>query len=432
MSKLTVKNFGPVKELELEIKDYCLFIGPQASGKSTIAKLVYYFLSLKDEVTQYVMDAVSKKRMISQVDVEVANVKKRLYVKFILLFGDIEDMHDFDISFQYKENYTFELCKGRLRVPRSFDAALSVILDETSTFISDKDSGQTDLIIQKNNLRNFYSEIEKNIYSMFGDDDCTTIYVPASRSILCNGFDHLTTRTSLDYAAKDFTERIMLLKKWYNRSLEDTIRERIQFSDSFVKVDSENLFRIKDIITKILRGEYRYNKEEERLYYNETDYVRLSLASSGQQEAVWILQLIFSLVLNNTKTTLLIEEPEAHLFPEAQKYIVWLISLFANLNGNRVIITTHSPYILSTANNLLYASKVGRQHPEETEEIIPSAYWIDYDKTGAYYVDKGTIESLLESDIKQIRAERIDEVSVDLNREFDNLLAIRSEEDDEV
>jgi len=38
--KLIVKNFGPIKEAELELGKVTVFIGEQASGKSVLAKLV--------------------------------------------------------------------------------------------------------------------------------------------------------------------------------------------------------------------------------------------------------------------------------------------------------------------------------------------------------------------------------------------------------
>jgi energy-coupling factor transporter ATP-binding protein EcfA2 len=37
--KLTVKNFGPLTNIDIKIKDIMVFIGPQASGKSTVAKI---------------------------------------------------------------------------------------------------------------------------------------------------------------------------------------------------------------------------------------------------------------------------------------------------------------------------------------------------------------------------------------------------------
>lgn len=40
MESIEIKNFGPIKHVKLDLKDINVFIGPTASGKSTVAKLV--------------------------------------------------------------------------------------------------------------------------------------------------------------------------------------------------------------------------------------------------------------------------------------------------------------------------------------------------------------------------------------------------------
>ncbi len=40
--KLTVRNFGPISNLDIIIRPMTLFIGTQGSGKSTIAKLLTF------------------------------------------------------------------------------------------------------------------------------------------------------------------------------------------------------------------------------------------------------------------------------------------------------------------------------------------------------------------------------------------------------
>lgn len=47
-AELEIKQFGPIKKCNLSIKQVTVFTGEQAAGKSTIAKLVYFFLSLRD------------------------------------------------------------------------------------------------------------------------------------------------------------------------------------------------------------------------------------------------------------------------------------------------------------------------------------------------------------------------------------------------
>ena len=40
MKRLVIKNVGPIKYVDLELKRFNFFIGPQSSGKSTIAKIL--------------------------------------------------------------------------------------------------------------------------------------------------------------------------------------------------------------------------------------------------------------------------------------------------------------------------------------------------------------------------------------------------------
>ncbi len=47
MQKIIIKNFGAIEYAEIEIKKVLVLIGEQASGKSTIAKLIYFFKSLR-------------------------------------------------------------------------------------------------------------------------------------------------------------------------------------------------------------------------------------------------------------------------------------------------------------------------------------------------------------------------------------------------
>ena len=45
MEKLIVKNFGAIRNIEIDLKDLTIFIGKTGTGKSTLAKLVSIFRS---------------------------------------------------------------------------------------------------------------------------------------------------------------------------------------------------------------------------------------------------------------------------------------------------------------------------------------------------------------------------------------------------
>ena len=79
-AKLIVKNFGPLKDIEIEVRDMVTFIGAQASGKSTIAKLLsifedYHFRAtngmFESELSTYKINSyLTSKTYISYVNAE--------------------------------------------------------------------------------------------------------------------------------------------------------------------------------------------------------------------------------------------------------------------------------------------------------------------------------------------------------------------------
>lgn len=125
---------------------------------------------------------------------------------------------------------------------------------------------------------------------------------------------------------------------------------------------------------------------------------------------------------------LYLEEPEAHLFPEIQYE---LVRLFARLSNDpvlsfRLVVTTHSPYLLSSFNNLIEAWQVVRDHPElhdEVAKLIPDQYWIKDDDLRAYSIHDGVLESIL-SKSGLIDGEYLDGVSETIGDEFDKLLRL--------
>ena len=42
MARLVVKNIGPIKDVELDLKKVNVFMGPQGCGKSTLAKIISF------------------------------------------------------------------------------------------------------------------------------------------------------------------------------------------------------------------------------------------------------------------------------------------------------------------------------------------------------------------------------------------------------
>lgn len=111
------------------------------------------------------------------------------------------------------------------------------------------------------------------------------------------------------------------------------------------------------------------------------DSIDLDLASSGQK-ANWTLPYLARSLLALRGTgdiaedlTFFIEEPEIHLHPKAQREMVEILALLVN-RGFRAVVTTHSLTVLYELNNLLQASRVRAQVgdglPEPDFRLDPS------------------------------------------------------------
>ena len=231
--------------------------------------------------------------------------------------------------------------------------------EKLTEFIDSYDEKTIDQLLQTRNT----GDIKKDIDTLF-DNNEEVIYIPAGHSMMTLFSTQLMfmysvmnddQKRSLDYCTQNYLERIMQLKPSFSNSVQELIKNKIELTD--IKIDRENLQQCVELMEQILQGEYRTMNGEERLQVTDDRYVKINFASSGQQEAVWILNVVFYYLLNNKKSYFIIEEPESHLFPNAQKLIAEFISLAKN-GGNKILLTTHSPYILGSINNMLYANRI--------------------------------------------------------------------------
>ena len=96
MQRIKIKHLGPVQELEMEIKDFNLLIGEQATGKSTVAKAIYFFRIIKGTLTDYLCQVYDTALYNGNDVSEGFNkvLKKELKSIFISLFGYSWDLDE--------------------------------------------------------------------------------------------------------------------------------------------------------------------------------------------------------------------------------------------------------------------------------------------------------------------------------------------------
>lgn len=452
MHKLCIHHLGPIESCEIEIGRLMVLTGEQASGKSTIAKAVYFFRTVKDEILAWIL----KGNMIPNRKTEKSDTAKRAAgcrgVLHDIFQG--EENHEEAASplwFQRMQKILLNKFIQVSGLPWDYDTHLYLMYyyDE-NTWI--RISGpEPDNVLASDSVymkfsRNIYEFLdrcsgytsttkeigEKIKYELAGlfHDDSETVFIPAGRemiTLLTNQLNYLfatmddSQKASIDYCTRSYIERILKMKPLFENGIQGMYRSRMMTADT---VFDENILKqMTDLIPEILKGKYVCTSGEERLVLGDDSYIKMNFASSGQQECIWILNILFYHVLENKKTYIILEEPEAHLYPDAQKIMTELIALFINA-GNAGMVTTHSPYMLGAVNNLLYAFFLGEKDRQKVSEIIPEDMWLDAGYTCALRTEGGTTENIMDEELPMIRNETIDGISEVINADNEKLMQI--------
>lgn len=156
-------------------------------------------------------------------------------------------------------------------------------------------------------------------------------------------------------------------------------------------------------------------------------YHKMQNAASGYQSVVPIVLLVeYYTQIRKKKKTFIIEEPELNLFPTTQHRLMQYLVSNLNQTENQILITTHSPYVLAALNNMLNGYKSGQIDKERTAAILPESYWLNPADVTAYrLMADGTAKDLMNREVDMIHSEEIDEASEVLNENFDALLSIQ-------
>lgn len=427
--KLRLYHVGPIQECDLDLNDFTVLTGPQSSGKSTVAKAVYFFRTVKQDILNIIMQggpqAVSDKDTASWRTV----LTQRMKDKFMQLFGTSWVMPlDMEMEYTYKKNVSIRVsltenlddpAKNYIKIEFS-DNVEDYFADLSQQNFSNISPGQRD-------------HAEQQLNQWF-NDPYETVFIPAGRNLitlLSAQLNYIFTSLedsqlrNIDYITKRYTELILKLKPTFNYGMDGVVRE--------IETDPIRLKKYKEVrpavnllmeaAEKILNGSYRYTENEERLYLSDGKYVKINLASSGQQEVVWLFNLLFYYLVEQRKVFLIIEEPESHLYPSSQQMISHVLTLMLT-SGNTGIVTTHSPYVLGTLNYLMLASQVPAQHQDHVKSRLKKRFWLDAERSNAYYIHDGKLETAIneEDGLKLIKNELIDGASSAINELSDFLL----------
>ena len=393
--KLIVKNFGPIKDAELELKKVTIFIGPQGSGKSALAKLV----------------AICKdKSLLADSHLGKPNISyfEKYQAEYFITPNTNIDFATQKYSFNYKPNE----CNFILKDSSKMTGGLFGQLQATGFHPSFEST------------KNAYLSYLESINKMQGN--YKSIYVNMVEGIVKQIIEQLTSKTK--YLPTD-----RLLVSSISDSILGLLSAEVALQKSTVAFGGDFEIarkKIASLFINYLNVTYKFENGRNFVYHNETDSVPLSASASGHQSAI-PLHLTVEHFAKEENTHFIIEEPELNLFPITQKALIGYLADRCTKGDNSLFINTHSPYVLSAINNLIFAYKVAHEVPEKAEEvaqIIPREQWLNPDDVAAYYVADGTVKSIIESIIDGgeglIGENELDAISEDISGERDQLFKI--------
>jgi hypothetical protein len=441
---LTVKNFSVIKDavtVPLEFGKITVLIGPQASGKSLLCKLAYFFQkTLLDFAGQHAI-AVLDDRAWERL---VGDSFRESFCSFFPPYSWGKG----DFRIEYKDG-VFNPIVSRTAHADS-GTVFNMKTDLKLTFGSDhfeeafntiRTSLRETIKVVPPSMRD--ARLGENIYKatadlqrLQGDPDFSVhSYIPDTRSI----FSTLNPAYAATRIGSD--DPVVIA---FSRQVD------YEYKKNYPPVGTTDIVRqMDDESRKILRGEVVFSEIDGMARFREKDERQLPLTelSSGTRELLPLITHLAKYVYDENanfrailglpsreerisdlpQRAVFVEEPESNVFPSTQNDLMRLFAWMTNsprINLS-LVITTHSPYILSAFNNLIEASQVAVARPEmrgEVARMIPEKYWIKSSDFKAYSIHDGNLESIMDEDTGLINGAYLDAISNKIGADFDELL----------
>ena len=388
---IIIKNVGPIKNVDINLNQINVFMGPQSSGKSTIAKIISYCSWLEKHVLlQNRIEKTLKKHLIEFHNLDENYFSEDTYIKYETFHCKIEySGKKPDVttaSLRSESNFVF-----RNRKIEYIPAERNLVAipgfqqynkeqDNVLNFMNDWMEAKQELI--KGNMFllpvdslsgvSYYFDKESNTDNILLEDGKSITLRHASSGLMSVTpllilFDYIIHRIYLKevfftpFQRIQIKDKIATINSDPERKLYESMFEAIDKLGSGPNVSSEEIAKYQDALCKLIGFDTQYNFSE-----------------------------------------IIIEEPEQNLFPETQQKLIYYMLETLNRyseKNHQLILTTHSPYILFSLNNCMMGGLVNKNVPKDVHDRFESKNsWIDPKKVSIYEIHDGTLKCIQDED----------------------------------
>lgn len=390
MKHLIIRHFGPIEEADIELRRVNLIIGPQSSGKSTIMKVACF------------CDWMERQIELTQNPTKYCDAG--FFVRNLLGYHRLEGYMHSDTFIHYENDaVAFEYselertCVFKWNESKRWNykrAKISYIPSERNLVAAIPNWFQVSM--NNDNILDFMKEWE------------------FARKAFLEGMGILDQPVRYKYNADDQSDRLLLSN---GKELGLTM------ASSGLQSLTPLFVMLRYLTCEFFRRTHT-NVEESMLRGNLASVVEKECSHFSAE----VQQRIVDDLLAYHHTDLYIEEPEAHIFPSTQKSFVYALAGMLN-EGNKhaCFIATHSPYIMTSFNNLILAGESQAESERKAsfvEKILTGKKTLRFDEVSAYEIADGKVRSIMDEEFHLISADAIDATSQEIANDFDYLLSL--------
>ena len=392
-----LQNFAAIGKIEDEIylNDLTIFMGDNSAGKSYVAILFDRLINLEKElddllkykdikksklyiqVNQLLQDLLNSpandsslensveisKELAPEIFIDTKHIIEEVIIDFIKKHfkGVISGRLSIEVDYVLHSSMMLTIKRSATPTLYEFSVILKYAgLNLEGKHIIEKDKFKDEMILEQILEAIFFIIIKATL------NIPSSVYLPASRT----GYLH-TYEVLIKYA----------LEKTFGKRAHEVLNLPDWILDFVIKLSqtSKNIDESNEIATlieqSILNGKVVVSQERSDIEFfiknsrgNYKKKIDLLYTSSSISELIPLVAFLKRGFIQ-PKQLLIIEEPEAHLSFKNQRLIARVIALLVQ-KGVKVLITTHSDFLIYEINNLILAHTIDKEkRPSEYKDI---------------------------------------------------------------
>lgn len=416
--RVTLQNIGQVKNAEIDLnKDLIIFCGGNNTGKTYTAYSIYGLLKFADtfadshglaEVTDKLGDLFN----VGAIELDIHDILSKKLYAMLDAFGASYKEHLPTVFASSDDFFKDSFVKVQIDIDKSmstfFPAEVSKKLRFGKNigvdFIKKTDSYMLNIVLSKEGEKqDFPTElilqiVNSTVVAIICEFLFNNTHIAPAERVATNIFSRelsekrnglidrlLMHENSKTKEVLEFTD--FLEKRTSRYSL--PIKDSLEFSEKLDVLQKQkgNFWSLGEQIEKaILKGKMKVSKTGEVLFSPEKTELSLGIHLTASVVKSLANVVFYCKYIAKPNDLLIIDEPELNLHPDNQRQMARVIAQMVNA-GIKVMISTHSDYIIRELNNLMMLNTKGADK-EVTKLMKKYGYkkehLLDYNKVGAY------------------------------------------------